>query len=217
MKTLACLLMIAVMVPMMFGFTYTGYKWTSNPSFYIERNINSQLCLGAEEAIVKAAVAWNNVSEQSWRATRLAGYTDSHYSEIPDGVNVIGCQVFPDGRIGSTARHMRGGYIIECDVAFNTLYRWAAMAEDLCPWDRYDAQSVCAHEFGHWLRLGDSGDVAATMYGWIEEGETQMRTLSGDDVAGIRKIYGNGDSPEKPSGGCEHEPAYEPELKLGDK
>jgi hypothetical protein len=55
----------------------------------------------------------------------------------------------------------------------------------------YDLQAVCTHEFGHALGLDHSSDPSATMYAKITVGDTSMRTLSDDDMAGLCSIYGS--------------------------
>ena len=55
---------------------------------------------------------------------------------------------------------------------------------------RYDLQSVCTHEFGHALGLDHSKDPTATMYPKMTVGDTSMRVLAQDDIAGLCSIYG---------------------------
>lgn len=51
-----------------------------------------------------------------------------------------------------------------------------------------DVQSIMAHENGHWLGLGHSGDGSATMFPSYTGG-TSFRTLSADDEAGVVDLY----------------------------
>ncbi len=54
----------------------------------------------------------------------------------------------------------------------------------------YDLASLIAHESGHVLGLGESGDDdAATMWPRLRLGDVSARTLEADDVDGVREIY----------------------------
>src|SRR5918999_981426 len=62
--------------------------------------------------------------------------------------------------------------------------------------DSYDLESTFVHEIGHMLGLEHSGEVAASMQprqgtnGTYNLPNFTTRTLSSDDVAGVRAIYG---------------------------
>jgi hypothetical protein len=58
---------------------------------------------------------------------------------------------------------------------------------------KYDVQNTMAHEFGHWLHLGDiytSSCSSVTMYGSASPGTTYQRSLESADKEGIVAIYG---------------------------
>ncbi|MDA1264843.1 MAG: matrixin family metalloprotease [Planctomycetota bacterium] len=61
---------------------------------------------------------------------------------------------------------------------------------------KLDLQGIATHEFGHALGLGHSDDPGATMYATTENGKSH-RDIAGDDVAGIKAIYGTA-APFKP-------------------
>ena len=56
--------------------------------------------------------------------------------------------------------------------------------------NRWDIQGVMAHEYGHALGLGHSADNSATMAPSGSPGQTGMRSINADDIAGIQCIYG---------------------------
>ncbi|HEX6883203.1 MAG TPA: matrixin family metalloprotease [Planctomycetota bacterium] len=55
---------------------------------------------------------------------------------------------------------------------------------------RWDIQGVMAHEYGHALGLGHSGDGNATMAPSGSPGQTSIRSINADDIAGIKCVYG---------------------------
>lgn len=57
-----------------------------------------------------------------------------------------------------------------------------------------DLRNTVTHEVGHFLGLAHTAVASTTMYSLTQPGETQKRTLSPDDVAGVCAIY------PKPSG-----------------
>ncbi len=82
------------------------------------------------------------------------------------------------------------GRILEADLALNP--RVAFSTDGTA--NTYDLESTLVHELGHLLGLDHSGVVGATMQprqglNFTDPSHT-MRTLSDDDLAGIRSIYG---------------------------
>jgi len=56
---------------------------------------------------------------------------------------------------------------------------------------QFDIQSVACHEYGHSLGLGHSAQVSPvpTMTAAISSGQTNIRSLDADDIAGLQCIY----------------------------
>jgi hypothetical protein len=54
---------------------------------------------------------------------------------------------------------------------------------------RFDIQGVMAHEYGHALGLGHSATSAATMAPSVGAGQTGIRSIHADDIAGIQCVY----------------------------
>lgn len=61
----------------------------------------------------------------------------------------------------------------------------------------FDIQGVACHEFGHALGMAHSGVAGATMFPSVSPGNTSIRSLSSDDIAGYQALYGSG-SPASP-------------------
>ncbi|HEV2881711.1 MAG TPA: matrixin family metalloprotease [Pyrinomonadaceae bacterium] len=82
------------------------------------------------------------------------------------------------------------GRIFEADLAINPRVPFSTDGTS----NTYDLESTFVHELGHLLGLDHSGVVGATMQprqglNFIDPAHT-ARTLSDDDLAGIRSIYG---------------------------
>jgi hypothetical protein len=109
-------------------------------------------------------------------------------------INEIIWTDLPEGIIGQAAIRTIGGKIYECDIKFNSTYRWSTVLPT--PKDAMDVHSVALHELGHWLNLRDlygnvSGyptDTDKIMYGYGGYG-TQKRMLTFYDSQGLRYIY----------------------------
>ncbi len=56
--------------------------------------------------------------------------------------------------------------------------------------NRYDLQGIMVHEYGHALGLGHSSVSGATMFPTGSPGQTSLRSIEADDVAGVQCVYG---------------------------
>jgi len=148
----------------------------------------------AEKTLVDAAAAtWNGVSNFTL-AYGGVGNATANPSEYDDTNDIYWASSgFPSSNtlawnhfwyIPST------GEIVETDIVFNDYHAWGDGTGGT-----FDIQAVALHELGHSLNLTDQyGALDASevkvMYGMISSG-SQRRTLSADDIAGIRWIYGS--------------------------
>jgi hypothetical protein len=77
------------------------------------------------------------------------------------------------------------GELVDADIVVNEhAYVWgegAAVDNDL--------QNALTHEVGHFLGLGHSDTIEATMYASAAPGEIGKRTLHPDDVAAVQQLY----------------------------
>ena len=87
-----------------------------------------------------------------------------------------------------TNRNRINGQLVgSAEVYFNNqFFDWSTNGAE----GTSDIEGVAAHEFGHAIGLGHSFYFDATMY-W-SGGDQQLRTLSDDDIRGVRYLYGNG-------------------------
>ncbi|MEL6904414.1 MAG: IPT/TIG domain-containing protein, partial [Planctomycetota bacterium] len=78
------------------------------------------------------------------------------------------------------------GRIADADVIFNgKTFRFTTDGEP----GHFDVEDVAAHELGHFLGLDHSGVCGATMYPYVDSTVILHRSLSYDDVGGMRSIY----------------------------
>jgi hypothetical protein len=78
-----------------------------------------------------------------------------------------------------------GFQIFESDMVFNPATNFSTLLTA----NRQDIQSVATHEAGHGVGLDHSPIVGSTMYPATASGASHPRTLSSDDIAGLRSLY----------------------------
>jgi hypothetical protein len=176
----------------------------NNPPPFVHAT-GAQVVLAARRALSRWALASNlqfNVIQN-----------DSRQDAVADGVSLITIadtgtnrSLFTTGVQPGRARVTSdgAGNITEADLAINPLVtRFDAFGNQIASFfstdgtaDSYDLESTFVHEIGHMLGLEHSGVVAASMQprqgtnGTFNLPNFTTRTLSSDDVAGIRAIYG---------------------------
>ncbi|MCA9591667.1 MAG: matrixin family metalloprotease [Myxococcales bacterium] len=87
--------------------------------------------------------------------------------------------------------NVKTGQIFDADVEINSAEN-AITVGDVST--QYDLLSIATHEAGHFLGLSHSCDQSATMFSYYATGDTSMRSLEADDIAGICSIYPPGDT-----------------------
>lgn len=87
-------------------------------------------------------------------------------------------------------------HLIETNFKYDSSEPWHTDVYTLPPSTKFDAWSIAAHEFGHWLTLEHSGncpssptDSTPTMCSGVRTGQSFQRTLASDDKNGIWNIY----------------------------
>lgn len=85
------------------------------------------------------------------------------------------------------------GRITDADILYNgSDFLFTTSQES----GRFDIEDVGAHELGHLLGLDHSGHAGATMYPYVDSSVILHRSLSADDIAGVRTIYPSGSTAE---------------------
>lgn len=149
------------------AYAYGGAYWHI---YYAQVNQDSSIPSGWTNSISAATSTWNNAGTTfyfSWIATN----NKLSYGPLT-------------GVLASTYPVFSGDSMISCKTTFNSNQPWSTSGAS----GYYDVQSVATHELGHWLYLEHSSVSAAVMYPTLAAGQTK-RTLTSDDINGIKSIY----------------------------
>ena len=170
----------------------------NNPPSYVHAT-GAQVVLAARRALSRWALASN---------IQFTVTASSNLTAGQDGVSLITIAPENANQFSSTLQPGRAfvffdpntGLISEADLAINPNVTTGTGAASFFSTDgtpgSYDLESTFTHEIGHMLGLEHSGLVSATMQprqgtnGTFNLPNFTTRTLSSDDVAAIRSIYG---------------------------
>lgn len=106
------------------------------------------------------------------------------------------------------------GEIYDGDMELNTSQQPVTLTDPVPP-DGFDFASIVTHEAGHFLGLAHSGEARATMHATYTPGNTSMRYLTWDDVAGICAIYAAGEMRVVPGDASAPGPQCDPTPRRG--
>jgi hypothetical protein len=177
------------------------YQTNSLPFVYRVNNSVTDFP-GWQNAIWKGANQWNEV-ESAFFAF-VEGSLTSANSRTRDGINLVyfdnNYDNFAPGSniIAFSATFQSGSWAVESDLIWNAAGFPPGIDGES---DRQDMQSVIAHEFGHHLGLGHTGDAGndqpgagevireAVMYWASSDGDTANRVLNIDDVMAVTSVY----------------------------
>jgi hypothetical protein len=103
-----------------------------------------------------------------------------------------------DGEVSSdvfgvtiVSNSVKTGQILDADIVINEGVGPLAICNQRCKEGEIDIQNVVTHEAGHFLGLGHSDVLNATMSPYAIAGETDKRELSSDDWEGLCAAYGH--------------------------
>jgi len=185
--------------------TYTGngnpLYWPNpnNVSIVINSTGSDDITNGSHETALRSAIqTWNDDSLTSAQLVENGdpgqqARTDWGSSGIHlmlfDETNTSGFFPGYSGTVAITpVSFYTTGPIIDADVIFNGKnfdFTTEGQAGD------FDVQNVATHELGHLLGLDHSGWASATMYPYVDQTTRLQRSLSLDDLRGLRHVYPN--------------------------
>ncbi|MFA7199085.1 MAG: hypothetical protein WC093_07315, partial [Methanoculleus sp.] len=153
--------------------------------------VNPPSVSGALTAAQNAAGTWTAVQGSDF-SFQYAGITTSTDVSGNSKNEILWGDIDTDGVLAQASTWSYPGQVIECDIKFNTRYTWSTTPQT----GKYDIETVCLHELGHWVQLLDlygnvqnyPSDTAKVMYGRVGSGLAK-RTLTESDAAGARWIY----------------------------
>lgn len=151
---------------------------------------------GFSKADVNAAFNAANLEWEKYAGVNLYdGYVNGGYnadsgtydSYILAEFRLLGGQL--RNAVGVQWAWTSGGKIVHTDAAYNTKYAFALGAEP----NKYDLQSIAAHEMGHGYGMGHSDTSTAskclTVYPYATLNSAHGRTLGDGDILGIEARY----------------------------
>lgn len=147
----------------------------------------------------RALERWASVANIQFLETRSTAQTISP-PNAGDGINLITVSSESAASFGASESpgrtrvfHDSGGAIVETDIALNPTQPFSSDGT----FGTYDLESTFTHEVGHLLGLEHSAIIGATMQprqamnGVYGLPAFTQRTLSEDDSAGVRTLYGS--------------------------
>jgi Matrixin len=109
---------------------------------------------------------------------------------------------FGQDTLALTTWWYRGNDLVEADIGFNQSKKWDSYRGTTRPGAVYDLRRVALHELGHVLGLGHPNDHGQTVVAMMNGTIGNLDSLTVDDIAGIRALYGSpGDGSGGSSGG----------------
>ncbi len=176
------------------------WSGANNISIVISSTGSDDISDGSHETAIRNAIeAWNGASltfanlVENTSPTQQARtdwmMTDLHLVFFDEN-NTSGFFPGMSGTVAITPVSFFGsGQIVDADVIYNG--KDHTFTTSGAP-GAFDVQDIGAHELGHLLGLDHSGWAGATMYPWVSPTVIEHRSLSQDDVNGMRDAYPQG-------------------------
>lgn len=177
------------------AYSKMAYKWTTFPLLYTinTAGLTSSLRVKAKNAIIRAFTTWDEEEHPSGllfkAGTKSTAKITVKWARI-DGPGKAAATV-------ATSYDQKTKNPTKTTLTFDTAEKWgvyASASSCVSLGKVHDIENISAHEIGHILGMGHTGtekeSEPATMYPLIRfPGETDKRTLTTGDKAGIKDIY----------------------------
>ena len=175
-------------------FVLAGWRWPDHAISFGYYVYTGGRPSGIGESAFVAAIdnafgVWEDVSSTFIKAHRI-GFGTARAPGAADGVVTVGFGTAVPGALAHATTWYGGSITTEFDVT---------LGDDRATWStspsggQVDVWATAAHEIGHGLGLGHTGDSSATMYPAIFIGSTHQRDPNGDDIGGLESLYPKGD------------------------
>jgi len=195
--------------------TASKYRWRKAPiTISVSTSVTSNVANIAANADVIGAIdrsisSWQQIAAISLRRVSSTEQNASPAGNQGDGINLLtiaatpeNIALFPKGLEDATARtrvfYDARGFITEADVVLNPYLQFSTDGTS----GTFDLESTLTHEIGHLLGLSHSPVIGATMNenygrnGVYNLSAFSARTLSSDDIASVRSLYGPSEASE---------------------
>ena len=166
--------------------------WKTTPVTVLVNNAGNSSINDSDHgvtAVVGAIRAWGIVSSSSTSSSAVRGQAPAIIMLNTNG------KICTGSCLAATLTgyyHQEGGayYIDDADIYTNQRFNYTSSREtDGCSGE-YDIDGIMTHETGHIIGLGHSSVAGATMYPSVAACDFSPRTLSSDDTAGRKDLYG---------------------------
>ncbi|MCU0726404.1 MAG: matrixin family metalloprotease [Planctomycetes bacterium] len=149
---------------------------------------------------------WTNVSGSRFVFAH-GGATTGNLSET-NGITEVKFENLGMMGYAVTKLQFTGGVTSEADISFNNFMTWTTTGDGVNP----DFQTVAVHELGHAVGLDHVSDPNSVM----QTGDPRVvrRSLSADDIAGIRALYPDSATPPDPDPTPPPPPPTGPDLTV---
>ena len=188
------LLLVIAVIAFRYGtaadaYSLKGPKWALTQVPYYVNASNADMASADFDSAVRAAASNWSAQTSADISFYYMGKT-SATSAVYDGQNIVIARPTSNGPSAATTyTWFSNGIYVDADiVVWDGAWTFASDAV-ACSGDRLYLQDVLTHEFGHALGLGHSSVLEATMYPSVTWCSTALRTLAGDDIAGLEKLY----------------------------
>jgi hypothetical protein len=189
-RTLAVVAALAAVAHGTSAYDFAGPRWATTEVPFFVNPVNADVSEdAATTALQVAAAAWSDQTDANVRLYYAGRTTGTSLGN--NGVNEVFFRNESNGSQAAAAYYWYNSsqQIVDADIVIWDGGFKFFTGQSGCTNGQY-LEDVATHEFGHFLGLRHSTDIAATMYATFSGSCGQSwRTLAPDDRAGIEALY----------------------------